>query len=65
MEIKITARHALYSTQAPSSIIDTAFGATRFNPNALTSEQIHYFNAVDEELTSEITIRRFQDSDLQ
>ncbi|TIH16592.1 hypothetical protein D0S45_09275 [Marinifilum sp. JC120] len=54
-----------YMRKADLSKFDNAFTYDSFDPDALTSEQIHYFKDVDKELSSEINVKKFQESDLQ
>ncbi|MFW5499436.1 MULTISPECIES: hypothetical protein [unclassified Maridesulfovibrio] len=54
-----------YMRRANLDKIYTVFDYENFDPNALTSEQIHYFNDVDKELSSELTVKKFKESDLQ
>lgn len=53
-----------YIRETDTDKLDGVFDYKRYNPNAMTSEQIHYFNEVDEELSSEFIMKKFQDSDL-
>ncbi|WP_319778911.1 hypothetical protein [Maridesulfovibrio sp.] len=54
-----------YMRQADLAKIDNAFIYDHFDPNALTSKQIHYFQDVDKELSAELIARKFKESDLQ
>jgi len=53
-----------YIRETDTDKLDGVFDYKRYNPNAMTSEQTHYFNDVDEELSSEFIMNKFQDSDL-
>ena len=54
-----------YMRKADLSEIRTIFDFERFDTRTLTSEQIHYFNDLDKELSSELIARKFQEGDLQ
>lgn len=54
-----------YMRKADFNKFNTIFPPDSINSESFTSEQIHYFNDLDKELSSEIFAKKFEESDLQ